>query len=153
MRARKETTPQGKQSGMGAILGVCVLSISLWMGLALMSLGKIESDIAADFLAGLQAQHYAETGARQAIRRLKEAERQQKAPGFNALREGFVSRGAEDTEDTLEGEHYKAYIGGSLNERTILSVGEAGRVKRQVVVRVRIGGEHAPLSVIQWNNE
>lgn len=150
MRARKETTPQGKQSGMGAILGVCVLSISLWMGLALMSLGKIESDIAADFLAGLQAQHYAETGARQAIRRLKEAGRPQGASNSNAICEGFVSRGAEDT---LTGEHYKTYIGGSLDERTILSVGEAGRVKRQVVVRVRLGGEHAPLSVIQWNNE
>lgn len=138
------------QQGSGAILGICALSVVMWMGIILFDLTKTENEISAGFLEGAIAQNLAEAGARYAIEQLKLDKE------FTGAENSVMIEDKEVVHYKRAGirkKIYRVYVTGVLADRIILSVGEAGRVKRQVVVHVKLPDKDNSFSVVRWNNE
>lgn len=138
------------QKGMGSILGVLIIFVTLSMGTVLLNLASTETEIATNFIEGLKAQQIAEAGAQHAIARLKN----DKEFAKNTNSAMIMSAPALQSNSAFFNEgKYSVHIMGSMNKRVILSIGEVRKVKRQIIVHVNLPDEQNDFSVVSWNNE
>lgn len=140
----------GDQKGSGAILGILIISITLFIGTALLNLAYTETEIAISFIDGLKAQNFAEAGAQHAIERFR------KDNGFAKDEISAIIKGKpilQSSSDFSNEGKYSVYITGGMNKRVILSIGEVHKVKRQIIIHINLPDEQNDFSVVSWNNE
>lgn len=138
------------ERGTGAILAVCLISLALWMGLFLLKVSETERDISLEFIGGIRAQQLAESGALDAIERLR------RDPNFAGGADSPIAEGSPviQSSKTLFSEgQYKVYIKDLPDQCVVLSIGEVTSARRQIVVYVKRAKDDQPFTVTRWNNE
>lgn len=60
------------QKGFASVLGLCILSVMVFFGLAMLYLNQNEKSIVSGFAKGMQAQNLAESGAERAVLKLQQ---------------------------------------------------------------------------------
>ena len=123
------------ECGEVSIVVMIVMIMLMIIVTASHSLGIIELDTSTKFRDGIAAQYITESGVQHAIVKLKTDQNFLNSTNTNQI---LAMNTLSSSPHTSNNASYKVYVTGSGRSRTILSIGQVEKAKRQLVVTVNV---------------